>query len=57
MDDILLESLQSVKEWLASNFEIKDTEKVDFIFGVKIHRDRSKKLSALSQKPYIKKNS
>ena len=60
VDDILLvgndkQYLLSIKEWLSSNFEIKDMGEAGFILGVKIHRDRSKKLLALSQEVYIKK--
>ena len=34
---------------------MKDVGKVAYILGVKIFRDRSRKLLALSQEPYIKK--
>ena len=59
VDDILLagndkQYLLSIKEWLQSNFEMKDLGEADFILGVKIHRDRSKKLLTLSQEVYIK---
>ena len=58
VDDILLagndkEYLLSIKEWLFSNFEMNDLGEVAYILGVKIKRDRSNKLLALSQKPYI----
>ena len=60
MDDILLagnniEFVQTIKEWLFSNFEIKDIGEASYILGVKIHRDRSKKLSTLSQESYIER--
>ena len=59
VDDILLavndkQYLLSIKEWLQSNFEMKDMGEADFILGVKIRRDRSKKLLTLSQEVYIK---
>ena len=43
------------KKWLSSNFEMKDMEKVSYVLGVKILRDRSKRLLGLSQETYIKK--
>ncbi|KAK9108126.1 hypothetical protein Syun_024137 [Stephania yunnanensis] len=60
VDDILLagnneEYLITIKRWLSSNFEMKDMGEAAYILGVKIKRDRSKKMLALSQEPYIKK--
>ena len=60
VDDILLagndmEMIITTKGWLSSNFEMKDMGEVDYILGVKILRDRSKKLLGLSQQTYIKK--
>lgn len=54
VDDILLASnakdfISTTKEWLSSYFEIKDMSKAEFILDVKIQRNRSKKLIALSQ--------
>ena len=54
VDDILLAGndkryLLSIKEWLSSNFKMKDMGEANFILGVKIHRDHSKKLLSLSQ--------
>ena len=54
VDDRLLggnniEFVQTIKEWLFSNFEIKDMGEASYILGVKIRRDRSRKLLALSQ--------
>ena len=37
-----------------SSFEMKDMGEASYILGVKIHRDRSYKLAALSQEHYIK---
>ena len=50
-----MEMIIATKGWLSSNFEIEDMGKVDYILGVKILRNRSKKLSGLSQQTYIKK--
>ena len=53
VDDILLTGnntgfLVAIKEWLSSNFEMKDMGEANFILGVKIVRNRSKRLLALS---------
>ena len=60
VDDIFLvgnnlEYIINIKEWLSSNFEMKDMGEVAYILGLKIHRNHSKKLLSLSQKLYIKK--
>ena len=60
VDDIFLagndmETIIATKGWLSSNFEMKDMGEVDYILGVKILRDRSKKLLGLPQQTYIKK--
>ena len=53
VDDILLvgndmEMIIATKGWLSSNFEMKDMGEVDYILGVKILKDHSKKLLCLS---------
>ena len=53
MDDILLigndvKLLESVKDCLNSNFLMKDLGEAAYILGIKIYRDRSKRLIALS---------
>uniref|UniRef100_A0A2N9HSX5 Reverse transcriptase Ty1/copia-type domain-containing protein n=1 Tax=Fagus sylvatica TaxID=28930 RepID=A0A2N9HSX5_FAGSY len=60
VDDILLagndmDSIVTTKKWLSSSFEMKDMGEANFVLGVKITRDRSKKLLSLSQGTYIKK--
>ena len=60
VDDILLIEnniplLQEVKEWLSDKFSMKDLEEVAYILGIKIKRDRSKRLLGLSQSMYIDK--
>ncbi|MCQ7222035.1 DDE-type integrase/transposase/recombinase [Salmonella enterica] len=60
VDDILLigndiPSLQSVKTWLGSCFSMKDLGEAAYILGIKIYRDRSKRLLGLSQSTYIDK--
>jgi hypothetical protein len=60
VDDILLigndvKLLESVKEYLNSQFSMKDLGEATYILGIKIYRDRSKRLIALSQKTYLEK--
>ncbi|KAK8562295.1 hypothetical protein V6N12_010379 [Hibiscus sabdariffa] len=60
VDDILIigndiPTLQSVKAWLSSCFSMKDLGEAAYILGVKIYRDRSKRLLGLSQSTYIDK--
>ncbi|KAJ9558488.1 hypothetical protein OSB04_013102 [Centaurea solstitialis] len=54
VDDILLigndvPTLQSVKEWLSKCFQMKDLGEAAYILGIKIYRNRSKRLIGLSQ--------
>nr|GEW56939.1 hypothetical protein [Tanacetum cinerariifolium] len=60
VDDILLMGnnipmLQSVKTYLGKCFAMKDLEEVAYILGIKIYRDRSKRLIGLCQSAYIEK--
>ena len=60
VDDILLigndvSVLQSVKIWLSKKFSMKDLGEATYILGIKIYRDRSKRLLSLSQSTYIDK--
>ena len=53
IDDILLigndiPSLQNVKSWLGSCFSMKDLCEAAYILGIKIYRDRSKRMISLS---------
>ena len=53
VDDILLirndvSVLQSIKIWLSKNFFMKDLGEKTYILGIKIYRDRSKRLLGLS---------
>ena len=40
--------LQSIKIWLPKNFSIKDLGEETYILGIRIYRDRSKRLLGLS---------
>ncbi|GJX03097.1 retrotransposon protein, putative, ty1-copia subclass [Tanacetum coccineum] len=60
VDDILLMGnsvtmLQEVKSWLCKCFSMKDLREAAYILGIKIIRDRSKRLIALSQSAYLEK--
>ena len=60
LDDILLigngvPMLQSVKIWLSENFSMKDQGEAIYILGIRIYRDRSRRLLGLSQSTYIDK--
>ncbi|KAJ9535627.1 hypothetical protein OSB04_un001233 [Centaurea solstitialis] len=60
VDDILLigndvPTLQSVKSWLSKCFRMKDLGEAAYILGIKIYRNRSKRLIGLSQSTYIDK--
>ena len=50
-NDILI--LISVKVWLSKKFTIKDLGEASYILGIKIYRDRSKRIIGLSQQIYI----
>ncbi|GKD98031.1 retrotransposon protein, putative, ty1-copia subclass [Tanacetum coccineum] len=59
-DDIIImrnhiPSLQSVKDYLGKCFAIKDLGEETFILGIKIYRDRSKRLIILGQNAYMDK--
>ncbi|KAK8557642.1 hypothetical protein V6N12_009871 [Hibiscus sabdariffa] len=60
VDDILIigndiPTLQSIKTWLSSCFSMKNLGEAAYILGVKIYRDRSRRLLGLSQSTYIDK--
>ena len=60
VDDILIIGkdiplLQAVKAWLSDCFSMKDLGEASYILGIKIYRDRSKRLLGLSQSTYINK--
>ena len=53
VDDILLigndiPMLQSVKVWLSKNFTMKDLGEASYILGMKIYRDRSKRMIGIT---------
>jgi hypothetical protein len=60
VDDILLigndvQILNSVKEYLNSKFLMKDMGEAAYVLGIKIYRDRSRQLLALSRSTYLDK--
>ncbi|KAK2986482.1 hypothetical protein RJ640_001005 [Escallonia rubra] len=50
-----MSSIVATKQWLSSTFEMKDMGEANYVVGVKIIRDRPKRLLSLSQETYIKK--
>ena len=60
VDDILLigndvNFLSEIKESLKKSFSMKDLGEAAYVLGIKIYRDRSRRLIALSQSTYIDK--
>jgi hypothetical protein len=60
VDNILLigndvQMLNSVKEYLNNNFSMKDMGEAAYVLGIKIYRDRSRRLLALYQSTYLDK--
>ena len=57
VDDILLieNNIQMLKSSLRKSFSMKDLGEATYILGIKIYRDRSKRLIGLSQDTYIDK--
>ena len=58
VDDILLmrndiELLESIKAYLNKCFLMKDLGEAAYILGIKIYRDRSRRLIGLSQSTYL----
>ena len=58
VDDILLignntEFLDSIKGYLNKNFSMKDLGEAAYILGIKIYRDKSRRLIGLSQNTYL----
>jgi hypothetical protein len=58
VDDILLignnvKMLSTVRVWLSKQFEMKDLGEAGHILGIKVIRDRKKRMLALSQEAYI----
>ena len=60
MDDILIvgnnvSMLEFVKAWLSSYFSMKHLGEAQYILGIRIYRDRSKRMIGLRQRIYIDK--
>jgi hypothetical protein len=60
VDDILLacsdkDMLHETKNFLSSNFDMKDLGEASYVLGIEIHRDRSKGVLGLSQKAYFER--
>ncbi|KAL0451375.1 UNVERIFIED_CONTAM: Retrovirus-related Pol polyprotein from transposon TNT 1-94 [Sesamum latifolium] len=60
VDDILLirndvKMLGDTKLWLSTQFSMKDMGEVSYILGIKIYRDRSRRILGMTQSSYIEK--
>ena len=60
VDDILLigndiEFLDSIKEYLNKNFSMKYLGEATYVLGIKIYRDRSRRLIIFSMSTYLNK--
>ncbi|KAL0457693.1 UNVERIFIED_CONTAM: Retrovirus-related Pol polyprotein from transposon RE2 [Sesamum latifolium] len=60
-DDILLiendaKMLGDIKAWLSTHFSMKDMGEASYILGIKIYRDRSRRMLGLTQSSYIEKD-
>ncbi|KAL0386388.1 UNVERIFIED_CONTAM: Retrovirus-related Pol polyprotein from transposon RE1 [Sesamum latifolium] len=60
VDDILLigndvKMLGDIKAWLSTQFSIKDMGEASYILGIKVYRDRSRRMLGLTQSSYIEK--
>ena len=60
VDDVLLIGndiyfLDSIKGYLNKSFSMKDLSEAAYILGIKIYRDRSRRLIGLSQSTYLDK--
>jgi hypothetical protein len=47
--------LQVTKNFMSSNFDMKDLGEVSCVLGIEIHQDRSKDVLGLSQKAYFER--
>ncbi|KAL0406012.1 UNVERIFIED_CONTAM: hypothetical protein Slati_3915100 [Sesamum latifolium] len=62
VDDILLigndvKMLRDIKAWLSIQFSMKDMGEASYILGIKIYRDRSRRMLGLTQSSYIERDS
>ncbi|KAL0445828.1 UNVERIFIED_CONTAM: hypothetical protein Slati_1710700 [Sesamum latifolium] len=60
VNDILLiendvKVLGDIKVWLSTQFSMKDMGEASYILGIKIYRDRSRRMLGLTQSSYIEK--
>ncbi|KAL0454865.1 UNVERIFIED_CONTAM: hypothetical protein Slati_0825700 [Sesamum latifolium] len=60
IDDILfiendVKMLGDIKAWLSTQFSMKDMGEASYILGMKIYRDRSRRMLGLTQSSYIEK--
>ncbi|KAL0288886.1 UNVERIFIED_CONTAM: hypothetical protein Sradi_7087000 [Sesamum radiatum] len=48
--------LGDIKAWLSTQFSMKDMGEASYILGIKMYRDRSRRLLGLTQSSYIEKS-
>ncbi|KAL0378462.1 UNVERIFIED_CONTAM: Retrovirus-related Pol polyprotein from transposon TNT 1-94 [Sesamum radiatum] len=53
--DEVIRMLGDIKAWLSTQFSMKDMGEASYILGIKIYRDRSRRLLGLTQSSYIEK--
>ena len=58
VDDVLIAGndmslINAARDWLSPNFDMKDIGEANYILGVKIVRNRSKRFLGLSQDAYF----
>ncbi|KAL0288099.1 UNVERIFIED_CONTAM: hypothetical protein Sradi_7106600 [Sesamum radiatum] len=53
--DEVIRMLDDIKAWLSTQFSMKDMSEPYYIFGIKIYKDRSRRLLGLTQSSYIEK--
>ncbi|KAL0405901.1 UNVERIFIED_CONTAM: hypothetical protein Slati_3904000 [Sesamum latifolium] len=51
----VVKMLGDIKEWLFTQFSMKDMGEASYILGIKIYRDRSRRMLGLTQSSYIEK--
>ncbi|KAL0304707.1 UNVERIFIED_CONTAM: hypothetical protein Sangu_2498400, partial [Sesamum angustifolium] len=52
-NDVMM--LSDIKAWLSTQFFMKDMGEASYILGIKIYRDRSRRMLGLTQSSYIVK--
>ncbi|KAK4382469.1 hypothetical protein Sango_2867900 [Sesamum angolense] len=51
----MIKMLGDTKAWLSTQFSMKDLGEASYILGIKIFRDKSKKILGMTQNSYVEK--